>query len=395
MKPLESQDVLHFSFSPENKLRDALDKGVWRQRFFNAGAIFGLWTLVGFFFASQIYFYAINTERATPFSKALVWQLSAVYLIALATPLILWLSKRFRLDSPNWMRNALVHLLASIFIGALLTAGHVLMDGWFSGRLDSLSFQSFWRIVYVNLDKNLLNYWLILFISNAVNYYKRYRESELAATRLAAQLSEAQLNALKMQLHPHFLFNTLHSISSLLSKDTETARRMITRLGDFLRLTLENSGSQEIELCREFEFLTCYLEIERIRFSDRLTVKMEVDAKVLNCLVPNLILQPIVENSIRHAIAPRSTAGMIEVKAFQANGMLCLQIKDNGPGIKLDLIPKKEAQRGIGLSNTRNRLRQLYGDNAHFEMVNSSEGGLSVTLEIPLVKEGETQSHAA
>ena len=395
MKPFESQDVLHFSFSPENKLREALVKGVWRQRLVNAGLIFGLWTLVGLFFASQIYFYSVNTEYETPFSKALVWQLSAVYLIALATPLILWLSKRFRLDSPRWLRSVIVHLIASIIIGWVLTAGHAILDGWFSGRLNSLSLQSFWRIVYVNLDKNLLNYWLIVFISNAVNYYRRYRESELAATKLAAQLSEAQLNALKMQLHPHFLFNTLHSISSLLSKDTETARRMITRLGDFLRLTLENSGSQEIELCRELEFLTCYLEIERIRFSDRLTVKMEVDAKVLNCLVPNLILQPIVENSIRHAIAPRSTAGTIEVKASQSNGMLRLQIKDNGPGIKLDLIPKKEAQRGIGLSNTRNRLHQLYGDDAHFELINSSEGGLSVTLEIPLVKEGETQSNAA
>lgn len=395
MKPLENQDALHFSFSPEDKLREALVKGVWRRRFISAGIIFGLWTIVGFFFASQIYFYYTNTDHPTAFSKALVWQLSAVYLTALATPLILWLSKRFRLDSRRWLRSAIVHLAASIIIGALLTAGHNIIDVWFSSQLKLITFSRFWRVIYINLDKNLLNYWLIVFISHAVNYYRRYRESELAATKLAAQLSEAQLSALKMQLHPHFIFNTLHSISSLLSKDTETARRMITRLGDFLRLTLENSGSQEVELHREFEFLSCYLEIERIRFSDRLTVKMDVDANVLNCLVPNLILQPIVENSIRHAIAPRSAPGMIEVKASQANGMVRLQVKDNGPGIKLDLIPKKEAKRGIGLSNTRHRLHQLYGDDGHFEMVNSKDGGLVVTLEFPLVKEGETQSNAA
>src|SRR5215212_2936027 len=142
----------------------------------------------------------------------------------------------------------------------------------------------------------------------------------LRASQLETQLSQAQLQALKMQLHPHFLFNTLHLISALIHKDTETARKMIARLGDFLRLTLENSGTQEVTLREEIEFLSCYLEIERIRFQDRLTTRISIDPEAFEAQVPNLILQPLVENAIRHAVAPRSTQGEIEIRAKHEDG---------------------------------------------------------------------------
>jgi LytS/YehU family sensor histidine kinase len=171
-------------------------------------------------------------------------------------------------------------------------------------------------------------------------------------------LVQSQLEALKMQVQPHFLFNTLHSISALLSKDTEGARRMITRLGDFLRLTLENSGSMEVTLQQEIEFLNGYLEIERIRFQDRLTTDIKIDPAVLDARVPNLILQPIVENAMKHAV-------------------------DNGPGLLVDRTLELRRGKGLGLANTQARLVGLYGTAARFEMTNRPSGGLVVSIEIP------------
>ena len=186
-----------------------------------------------------------------------------------------------------------------------------------------------------------------------------------------------------MQLHPHFLFNTLNSISALLHHDPELADRMIARLGDFLRLTLENSGAQEVTLQKELEFLKCYLEIERVRFQDRLTVSYDVAPETLDAMVPNLVWQPIVENAIRHAIAPRSGRGHIEMRAQRTGETLQLQVKDDGPGLPSNQNSNGSSSKGVGLANTRERLRQLYGNNHRFELVNGSDRGLVVTLEIP------------
>jgi LytS/YehU family sensor histidine kinase len=223
-------------------------------------------------------------------------------------------------------------------------------------------------------------------MSHAFNYYNSYRKNELKASQLHGQLVQSQLEALKMQIHPHFLFNTLHSISALLSKDTDGARKMITRLGDFLRLTLENSGSMEVTLQQEIEFLNGYLEIERIRFQDRLTTDIRVDPEVLDVRVPNLILQPIVENAMRHAVG-HSASGRVEVVAAPRNGVVRIEVKDNGPGIDADRMLEARPGRGVGLANTRARLAGLYGEAAHFELVNDPAGGLIVALEIPRVSE--------
>jgi len=200
---------------------------------------------------------------------------------------------------------------------------------------------------------------------------------------LEAQLVQAQLQALKMQLHPHFLFNTLNSISALLHHDPELADRMIARLGDFLRLTLDNSGAQEVTLQKELEFLKCYLEIERVRFQDRLTVSYDVAPETLEAMVPNLVWQPIVENAIRHAIAPRAGKGQIEVRAQRTGAKLQLQVQDDGPGLPTNQNSNGSSSKGVGLANTRERLRQLYGSNHRFELANGSGRGLVVTLEIP------------
>ncbi|PYS93543.1 MAG: hypothetical protein DMF64_04900 [Acidobacteria bacterium] len=204
-------------------------------------------------------------------------------------------------------------------------------------------------------------------------------------SRLEAELAQAQLRALKMQLQPHFLFNTLHSISTLLDEDVEAADEMIARLGDFLRLTLDNSGAQEVTLQKELEFLRSYLEIERVRFQDRLTVLLEIAPDTLAARVPNLILQPLVENAIQHGIMARTGAGRIEIRASRSDGLLRLQVKDNGPGLSGDTHAQAPHKRGLGFALTRERLECLYATRQRLALADAPEGGLEITLEIPFV----------
>jgi two-component system, LytTR family, sensor kinase len=349
-----------------------------RQGLTRVAFILGVWTMVGLFFASQIYFWFAATERPMSFATSLAWQLAAVYIFAATTPLILWLACHYRIGRYNWRKSVAVHAVAGLVISAAWAAAHVTLDQWFVDRLGALTPARLARMSFYQLDKELLVYWTVVLISHAVNYYHRAREGELRA-------SQAQLQALKMQLHPHFLFNSLHSISSLVHTDPEAADRMIARLGDFLRLTLDASATQEVTLRRELEFLDCYLGIERIRFRDRLTTRVEADPHALNCRVPNLLLQPLVENAIRHGVSARREPGRIEISAARAGGFLRLQVRDNGPGLAAAQAPHvtNGSGGGLGLGNTRARLAQLYGDAHRFEMSDDPRGGAVVTIEIP------------
>ena len=188
-----------------------------------------------------------------------------------------------------------------------------------------------------------------------------------------------------MQLQPHFLFNTLHTIASLMEEDVKAAQRMIARLSELLRLTLEHVGEQEVPLFKEVEFLKCYLEIEEIRFHDRLRVQYRLPAEVMNAKVPTLILQPLVENAIRHGIAPNAPGGVIAISASQDNGSLRLEVRDNGRGAS-------SVNQGVGLSNTQKRLEQLYGERYSFAWQNLSEGGFAVTVSLPYMT-SDDQGH--
>ena len=363
--------------------------GLWRRRWMRLALIFGIWTFIGIVFTLQSYFTSFRSEKPTPLFDSLYVQMTWSYLWALATPLVLWAATRLPIERNNWMRSALLHVPLSIVLSAFLTAlGHVVLWfywGWSMGR--PFSFERMGRFVIANFSEGIGIYLLIALTSYAFSYYRRYRESQVKTILLEAQLSQAQLHALKMQLHPHFLFNTLHSISALLNKDTDSARKMITRLGDFLRLTLDNSGSQEVTLQQEMEFLSCYLEIERIRFQDRLVTRMDVSQQTLDAKVPNLILQPIVENAIRHGIASRSTPGLIEIGAEQRNGTLRIQVRDNGPGLPAHRTSENLFKKGLGLANTETRLERLYGAAHRFDFSDNPSGGLVVTLEIPFHKD--------
>jgi sensor histidine kinase YesM len=384
----------------EEALQDLEGKGshikVRRRRWGRLGLIWGIWTFIGVVFTLQGYFTSYRSERPMPFSDSLYLQMTWSYLWALATPLVLWASDRLPIERNNWIRSSLLHAPISILLSVFLTAlGHILLWlYWGYGAGKPFSFERMGRFVVANFSEGVGIYLLIALTSYASNYYRRYREGQLRTLQLEAHLSQAQLQALKMQLQPHFLFNTLHSISALLTKDIEAARKMITRLGDFLRLTLENSGSPEVTLQREMEFLSCYLEIERIRFQNRLVTRMDLGEETLKAKVPNLILQPIVENAIRHGIAPRSTPGLIEIEAKQLNGTLRIQVRDNGPGLSEHRTSENLFTKGLGLANTETRLERLYGAAHLFDLRNNPDGGLIVTLEIPFHKDGAAPSQS-
>src|SRR5262249_867201 len=237
-----------------------------------------------------------------------------------------------------------------------------------------------------NLPTGFMSYGTILLFSQLVDYYRRHQDEALKISRLKTELAEArlrvaqaQLDALKMQLQPHFLFNTLNSISALLEEDPESADQMLARLGDFLRMTLQNSGAQELSLHEELEFLRCYLDIERVRFQDRLHVVFSIDPETLTARVPNLVLQPLVENAIKHGISKRAGAGVVEIAAQREGSTLLLKVSDDGPG---EFQPATGS--GVGLANTRARLEQLYGSEHRFDFKQGDRGGFEVTLAIPL-----------
>jgi len=357
------------------------DNPMLSRRLVRFGLIWGVWTIVALFFTTQVYVMYYADRQPIRYLQGFLVQGSACYLWALATPLVLWLARRFCIDRSNWLRRTALHFLFSLGLVSTLLALHFLIFMILLGRGGNITPFRVFGYIYYNLDRWLLIYGFILLLSHAFNYYNSYRKGELKASELRTQLVQSQLEALKMQVQPHFLFNTLHSISALLSKDTDGARKMITRLGDFLRLTLENSGSMEVTLQQEIEFLNGYLEIERIRFQDRLTTDINVDPEVLDVRVPNLILQPIVENAMRHAIG-NSTKGRVEITAVPRNGAVRIEVKDNGPGI-IDRTLESRRGKGLGLANTQARLVGLYGNAARFELANDPAGGLIVALEIP------------
>lgn len=362
----------------------------WRR----ALLFFGVWTLFGLFFACQAYINNAYFGRSIAFEQALVPWLSCAYIWALLTPFVIKLARRFPLERGKLLRGLLVHLIAGVIFSLLQLAVYVFVRQWLLGDLSKpfSPLQSFQNILIVEFHANLLIYWSVVGLYHAYDYYRRFRERErraaqleVEAAQLETQLSQAQLDALKMQLHPHFLFNTLNSISVLVRDDAIAANRMLVRLSELLRVALKSEGRQEIPLRQELEFLRGYLEIEQMRFQDRLTVDFEVEKETLDAQVPNLILQPLVENAIRHGIAPRAESGLIQVQARRENGFVELCVSDNGAGLNESETPTS----GIGLSNTQKRLEKLYGEQYGFEISSPETGGLQVKIKIPFHTNGD------
>jgi sensor histidine kinase YesM len=351
-------------------------------------AFFALWTLLGLFFATQSYIgYAYISKSQASWTQAISLALSEWYLWGLLSVLILALAKRFQIESGRWKSSLLIHLTISILFAIAHLAFYsclVPFIGWSqTSRFSPLQlFQSFFIFKF---HPNVLTYWAIVGVSHALDYYRQYQERKLRAAHLETQLAQAQLQALKMQLHPHFLFNALNAIQALIHEDPEAADRMIARLSDLLRISLESEHHQEVTLQQELEFLHRYLEIEQIRFQDRLTVEFNIAPDTLAERLPHLILQPVVENAIRHGVALRSTQGKIEISAKKEKDFLKIRVRDNGPGLPKDT--KILLAGGVGLVNTRSRLRQMYGDAQDMQLENSDDGGVIATLAIPLQRD--------
>ena len=348
-------------------------------------AYFIVWTFVGLFFASQTYLGYKYSNGDPHLGLILRFVLSDWYIWALLAPGIIWLARNLALDREHRARNLGIHLLASVAATMVHWSLNNLCRHYVLGFSGSIS------LAYA-FHSSIVTYWILAGATWGYDYYVRYRQGELRAAQLSVQLAQAQLQALRTQLHPHFLFNTLNAISALVHRDPEAADRMVARLSDLLRLTIEGIGVQEVPLAKEIDFLKRYLEIEQTRFADRLTVDMQIEPETLAASTPYLILQPLVENAIRHGIAPRSQPGRVVIRAHRDDGLLILQVSDNGAGLAPGLAAP--AREGVGLSSTRARLEKLYGEEQHFEMKNGPSGGFVVTLTFPFQPASVTDGDA-
>jgi two-component system, LytTR family, sensor kinase len=302
---------------------------------------------------------------------------------AFFTPFILLAASRFPIEGRTWRKAVPIHVLAGVAASLLwlpeLQGSRLVMSVFFDDA--SLFRDMSWSLVFRVIVEGLLLYTQVVAIGHGMHYYREYSARDLSASRLEAQLAQAQLQILRMQLHPHFLFNTLNTISALIHKDIRAADRMLALLGDLLRDSFEKLGAQEVALKQELDFLDRYMEIEQTRFQDRLVFDKDIAADSLDGMVPNLILQPLVENAIRHGIARRAGAGRIELMAWRNNGMMGVRIRDDGPGLPDESILTTKG--GVGLANSQARLEQLYGKRHRFEVSNRPEGGFEVVLEWP------------
>lgn len=354
-----------------------------RSVWFQFAVIAGLWTVYGLFNA-----YLTHTSRPSSYSWTLAIRTEVGYtwIAAVTTPGVLWVIRRYRLEKPRFAGHLLIYALTAVVYSTVAKVAYDVLisshekDFWLTGGVfDSSRFLMSWNW---GLNLGLLPFGLIVVVDYAADYYRRYQSGLVRAANLQAQLAQAQLQALKMQLDPHFLFNSLHAISALVHDDPDGAEIMIARLSDLLRLSLDNSRIQEVSLSQELKYLDLYLEIERTRFADRLSVLFDIDPETTGALVPNFILQPLVENAIRHGIEHRVSGGRVSITSLLRDGSLVVKISDNGPG-----LPENESglagRAGVGLATTRARLERLYGNAQSLVLQNCRAGGVEARVLLP------------
>jgi signal transduction histidine kinase len=339
-----------------------------------AGLIVAAWMAVGVFAVTQGWLGSLYADRPPPTGSDVAWTFESMLVWAVFTPPMFWLAWRFPLERGMRGRNLALHALFALGFAVL----DVLADAACAPLLGGLPTGLPARFVG-KLFINVFSYAAVVGIAHAVRYHRLAVERSARAAELERQLLQARLQALEMQIHPHFLFNTLNSVASLIrAKEDQAAIRMLVGLSDLLRLALKHRDAQEVPLGEELDFVRRYLEVEGIRFADRLRATVEVaPGTPLDAMVPHLILQPLVENAIRHGVEAKAAAGRVRVEAARDDGMLTLRVGDDGPG------PAANGRRGIGLANTRERLRHLYGDRHRFELSGGADGGALATVTVP------------
>lgn len=323
-----------------------------------ASKLVGAWCAVVLFTASQYSLIYTTTSGAPHWAGAL--RVAAVQWLPwlVVGPCVIVLAQRFPLRGALWPRNLALHLVATFIVAAIVT-------------------RSYGAAYLRNLHTVAIVYWLLVAGTHLADSLRRASERE---GHLEAQLADARLVALQAQLHPHFLFNTLHAVSSLIHEDPDAAEDMLTALSDLLRTTLGRGTQREVPLRDEIDFLQRYLEIQKMRLGDRLHVTLDITPEVADVLVPSFAIQPLVENAIRYAIAPRREGGHLEIHAERVGSRLQLTIADDGPGVQA--ASPEAGGWGIGLENTRERLAQLYGNDCRFTIANRPTGGAAVTINI-------------
>jgi signal transduction histidine kinase len=357
------------------------------RRLLRALGFVALWTLVGLAFAGQFYLSSSLLGRTVSWGQAISYALGDWYVWAVLSLPVIRFARRYPPEAGVSWRIGCIHLGAALVCSlayVLLRAAVGQMHGWVID--EPVTFGEVFRPLLVKtFPFNLLIYGVIVSVSHAIDYYRKYHERTVQALELEKHLTEARLQSLLRQLKPHFLFNSLNGIASLMYSDVAAADKMLVRLSELLRLSMSHSGSPLAPLRDEVAFLEKYLEIERLRFRDRLEFRMTIDPATLDAAVPSLVLQPIVENAIRHGIEPHARQGRIELRAARAGEELVLTVTDNGAGMPVGGF----AREGIGVANTRARLAELYGPRHRFAFNNRPEGGLCVTIAIPFVTNAE------
>jgi signal transduction histidine kinase len=347
------------------------------------------WTIAGLFYIIQDTVPRLYRGGAVPWKYVFVGWMTGMYVCAALTPALLWLGNRWPIE--RRATYAALHLCFSVVFSILATVLEVpilLLLGVFPAPPPPPSLAAGVGIMLsFGIQGGVIRYWAVIALhtvyrsqNNAKTREREASDLKVQASELARQLATAQLSSLKMQLQPHFLFNTLGAIMVLIQQQkTAQAKDMVEKLGDLLRLTLEDVEAHEVPLGRELEFLRLYLSIEQVRFEDRLRVRI-ASTGLSEVLVPHMLLQPIVENAVRHGLGQSEEAVTIEVVATSSNGSLNLIVSDDGPG----LVAPKPGRSGIGLTNTRSRLLRLYGESAHLVIEQASGRGVRVTITLPI-----------
>ena len=353
------------------------------ERRLRAGLVAGGAALLVVVLTAQLYVWINLWPLRISVLTAFAWSIPQVLLWSLTIPLIDALATRWPVEGRRAAWRLAAHVLASVSVALLVLLTLDLSDrvlGWtkLMGAPGTL---------VTAIDKTILHthigiaiYWVVLAANHARGYYRRLGERELRAARLETQLAEARLGALRMQLDPHFLFNTLNSIGVLMRRDTDAASRMLGRLGDFLRSTLDHAGTSEVSVATELEYVRAYLEIEQVRFGGRLATHVTIEPGLEQCAVPYLIPQPLVENAVKHGVARRSAPGTVRVDVRSDGECLTLTVRDDGPG--LSFVGASRGS-GVGLANVARRLEHSYGSNQQFELRAAPDGGAEARVVIP------------
>src|SRR5436309_11152009 len=332
---------------------------------------FALWSAYSLLFSGSIWLWLTSAGHAEPYwGKQMFIPLLNHWINALLTPIVLIFALRHPIRRTHWYSALLGHFVGMLFFTAVHMAIRLALfpvRDQFTGEVVSASFRLFRNMFFYGVREDGLGaYLLIVAIAQAMYLQSRAREREVQSEQLRASLAEARLETLKLQLKPHFLFNTLNAVSELVHTDPDRAEQVVVKLSDLLRFTLKSFDRNLITLAEEIDLLTTYISIEEIRFAGRLNCALEIEKQALKVPVPCLMLQPIVENGIRHGIGQRSGPGRIQVRASVVDGLLEINVKDDGPGLPKGFC--EAALQGIGIRNTRERLQQLFPDNSELKI---------------------------